>query len=322
MGSDSSFIHSLEYFLVQKQVKIEIAPRRYDYLYIIFFHVFLFCCPFCLEAESVTSEWHAVQSDNSIQNLLELSSTKKELSQMAELVLLNMRKYSAVMTRDTTDKMENIIRESYSIEKLYPVFEEVFVAEMHGKDTVEFEKWFKSSLGGKITEIEIEAMQAESSEAMSGFIWEAASLSEERKNLVREFLTVTLSEEYSRRLVCDPVRKMMLAAQAGLPVELRMDERILEERINSMERGAMIQYRAVLPVSTAFTYRKLSDAEFREMLDFYRKEEGQNFIHAVWRGTIAAMNTAAKETGEGIADILKASAKKRGMDGDHSQFGE
>lgn len=309
MGSIPSSIHLRKYPLVPKQVKIEITTRVYAYLYIILLYI-LFYCPFCLEAESVNLERRIVQSDNSIENLLKLSSTKKELSQMAELVLLSMKKYSTVMTGDTADKMEDIIRKSYSIEKLYPVFEEVFAAEMHGKDTKELEKWFKSSLGEKIIKVEIDAMKAGVSEEMSEFILKAASLSEERKNMVREFLKVTLSEEYSRRLVCDPVREMMLAAQSELPPELRMDKTILEERINSMERGAMIQYGVVLPVHTAFTYRQLSDAEFQAMLDFYRKEEAQNFIHAVWRGTIAAMNSAAKATGGGIADVLKTSVKK------------
>ncbi len=108
----------------------------------------------------------------------------------------------------------------------------------------------------------------------------------------------------SAKIICEPLRAMMKSLRESLPEDMRVSETAFIGDLDALEQDALARYRALLPVSVAFTYRDLSDEEFSRMLDFYGTSAGRNFNSAVLEALVSSLYSAGEECGKGMAEIL------------------
>ncbi|MFA6568333.1 MAG: hypothetical protein WCS96_08995 [Victivallales bacterium] len=249
-------------------------------------------------------------SPEKIEEVIGMAGLESQVESTADLIAESMKMYSFSLKRDASLKYDVLIGKAYEKTRFYSDFKKIFSGKLRVADIPGIEKWFSSPLGIKITEIEKKSLSPESAKAFVDYLPQSLSLSEKRKNLVREFLKATFADEFSEKIVCEPMTVMITATRESVPGRMRRGETVFRENLDGIEREALIRYRFLLPVSTAYAYRDISDEEFSIMIDFYNSPPGRNFTVAVMESVISAMNIAARDCGSGMARIIRDAGEK------------
>ncbi|HBC89688.1 MAG TPA: hypothetical protein DCZ94_22340 [Lentisphaeria bacterium] len=247
--------------------------------------------------------------EDRLDSILQLAGLQPQVESTAELTAASMKKYSYSLTKAAAEKYDRTVDNAYEKGKVFSSFRKMFSEKMKDADTAGLEKWLSSPLAKKITEMEKKALTPEGAREYRDYIPKSLSLEEKRKDLVREYLKTTSSDEMSLKMAGEPLRAMMNSLQDGLPSDMKTERQKFEEDLAGMEKEALLQYRTILPVSVAFTYKDLTDGEFSQMLDFYGTEAGKKFNSAVMDSMVSALNSSAAECGKGMAELLVEARK-------------
>ena len=240
--------------------------------------------------------------------IIGLAKFADQIESITEMTKSQSQKYIKTLQPEIAGKFEKTIEDSYSRNNLIPVFSNSFRKNLNSNSISEVLKWLESDLGKKITNEEIAALTAESAANFKPTAF--TSLPDERKKLVEKLIAAISAESFNKKIASEPIRAMMESQQNALPPDMKQKKEELDKKIEEMQKDAQKDYSSSLPSSIAFIYRNLTNEEFSKMIEFFDSRAGKNFNSAVQTALLAALNSAAAETGRGQASIIMFISRK------------
>ena len=247
----------------------------------------------------------AARPPSDADRVLTAMQAEAQFARFAATIAAGYERHAAALPPSAAENFIEDVRAAHAPEKLYPLFCEEFAKTFDPTRTESAIAWLDSPVGRRSTAAEMSALAPDAAAAFQAYMPTLLSLPEPRKALVREYLDITGAEAQTATLVTIPLRGYAAALRRSVPETDRGSDAEYDQRTTEMETDAVRQYLALMPASTAFTFRELSDNDFRAMLDFYRSPVGENLVRAAWAGTGAALRAAAAELGADTATLLR-----------------
>jgi hypothetical protein len=247
----------------------------------------------------------AARPPSDADRVLTAMQAEAQFAGFAATLVAGYERHAAALPPSVAEDFVKNVRSAHAAEKLYPLFREEFDKILDPAGTEAVIAWLDSPAGRRSTAAEMSALAPDAAAAFQAYMPTLLALPEPRKALVRDYLEVTGAETQAATLVTIPLRVYAAALRRSVPETDRGSDAEYDRRTTEMETDAVRQYLALMPASTAFTFRELSDDDFRAMLDFYRSPAGKNLVRATWAGTGTALRAAAAELGTDTATLLR-----------------
>ena len=154
------------------------------------------------------------------------------------------------------------------------------------KDYNNIVKFYKTDLGKKVANIAATMDMVKMQESMMQFAQK--KVSPKRKELLAELSLAMMSEEMQFKLA----KEMALTMVASLPKEM---QEMMTKQIDAQMEQMKPMLKQQMELSTAFTYRTLSNDELKEMIKYSKSTSGSAEIQAIVAGTVEYMKTAMSE---------------------------
>ena len=254
-------------------------------------------------------EYSALMDDEVqlIHEVLEMSGAKEQISCYAGVVGIGLPQLQSNLGEEKTrEELVTLIRESYSLDKIYPSVVSVLQARFHKEHLISVLSWLKTPLGRKMTMLEIGANSPEELKKIEVFGSEYEKIGEHRRKLLKRFEKAIHATEMNIEVVSTSLLEMLKTMQSQIPGSKRMSSEqihILVEKIRSMPRDQLMSN---VMVSLAYTYRDLSDKELEAGTHFYESPAGKWFNDTSIRAITSAIGKASGEIGEKIGKSLLA----------------
>jgi hypothetical protein len=238
----------------------------------------------------------------------ELLMKKSGLWQQLEAIAPSVKAGFANMVRQTgapvsaaeTERLAQVVDQSYAAPRLRAVAQGVFARELEGRFVASLNRWYDSELGRRITKVE-EASAADTTEPAAVMRAGTALLDEmpsPRRALLRGILEATKGAE----LLTDITINTAIATQQGLlsvapPAGGGPTPQELRSSVEAQRPQMQENFAGFLMAAMARVYAGTPTPELSQYLDFLRGDAGRHFNAVSGRALDAALTDASVEFG-------------------------
>jgi hypothetical protein len=195
-----------------------------------------------------------------------------------------------------------IMRHAYSHEKFYRVQKQSFFKNYQPKYAHSIIKWYRSSLGKKILQLENESYNPDSQPAMELFVKTLldAPPSEERIFLIEKIERSSSMTEAGKSLYLGYVKLMY-------PFNKKFQGKRVSKMMKVWEESITEPMREIVLRSLLFSYKELRDKELKKYTKFLTSEAGVWFSQAILKGfkdgVVKNLYQAVKVQGDLVKEI-------------------
>jgi len=250
------------------------------------------------------ARWLEGEADAPAERVLLAAQASERFAGFMAIVAAGHERQAAALPPPAAERFAVAARRAYDPARRYPEFTAAFTREFPAGDAAAVIAWLDSPVGRRVAAAELDALRPEAAAGFRDFLPAALALPETRKALVREYLDATMAEAHARLLVVLPLHTFATVLRGAVPSAGSGDPVEDERRQVELEQQAVGEYLALMPASTAYVFRALDDADFRNMLDFCRSAAGAAFIRAYLAGIGAALEAASAELGAAGAAMI------------------
>lgn len=243
-----------------------------------------------------------------IEEVLELSGTKKQISEFTAAVQAQLAERKAEMRPTDYTRAGQVIAESYRFDALYQAVVETFKRRYDEQRLLAVARELRSPLFKRITQLEARAAAPERMEKIRAF---ATRLRHDppppgRLALVRRLDEVVGVTETNLDIMVATLRAIATGIEPMLPPARRPKPGQLEEKLAELRAHARPQLKNELLVTLLYVYQPLTDGELGQYLAFFESETGRWYTRVAREGALTALTAAADEAGRRIGRAVSA----------------
>ncbi len=263
-----------------------------------------------LKTEKGTKENSASESFDKIkivEEILELSGTKKQIENFPSLVEVQLAGYKNKQKPEIFEIVSKVMSESYKAETMYQVVLDNLIANFDKNHYAALLNWLRSPLSRKMSQLEEQASTSEALQEMREF---AAKLQyspplQERVALAQALDEAIGGTNLSIEMITLTNLQMYKAFETVILETQRIKEDNWEEKLKSSLKAQLEQpIKQNTLTSFLYIYRSVSDEELREYINFWDSEEGRWCNKILTRAFLDAMAKVGREMGNRLANAL------------------
>lgn len=245
-----------------------------------------------------------------IEEVLELSGTKKQISEFTDAVQGQLAERKTEMRSTDYTRAGQVIAESYRFDALYQAVVETFKRRYDEQRLLAVARELRSPLFKRITQLEAQAAVPERMrmEKIRAF---AARLRHDppppgRLALVQRLDEVAGVTETNLDIMVATLRAIATGIEPMLPPARRPKPGQLEKKLAELRAHARPQLKNELLVTLFYAYQPLTDGELGQYLAFFESETGRWYTRVAREGALTALTAAADEAGRRIGRAVSA----------------
>ena len=251
------------------------------------------------------------------QQALELSGVKRQIKQSFESVDRTIDERLAAEKEKLDPKMKEnlsqVMKESYAVGIIYGNFEKNFLKLTDEKTLIEVIKWYQTTLGKKISDLEVQASTEEATQEMQKY---AASLQQNqpkpaRIKLVQQIDQHSNGTEMAVDIIVGIVKGIVIGLDTALPEDQRSNLREIEKQIKDIKVQTRKVIQNVVLVGYLFTYRSLSDEVLQYYVQFLSSTHGRKFTGDVAKALTDAFQSASEDVGKKLGTLKTGEGQKK-----------
>lgn len=249
-----------------------------------------------------------------IEEVLDLSGTKKAIFQFPSVVRAQLAEREAEMRPADFERASQVIAEAYGAEELYASVVDTFKRRYDEPRLLAVADSLRSPLFRRITELELRATAPETLNNLRAF---AARLRYDRPAPERLALVKRLDEaagvtESNLEVMVATIRSIVTAIEPMLPASRRPRPGQLEQLLVQMKAQARPPLQNQLRVTLLYAYQPLTEGELAQYVAFYESETGRWYTRVAREGTLVALTAAARNAGHRMGKTSAAAAPQPG----------
>lgn len=242
-----------------------------------------------------------------IHEVLDLAGAKKQMENYAEILSSALPQFRVGMSNGKQNSdILLFLRDSYKINKIYPLVVDIFGARFNKKYMASVVQWLKSPLGEKSASLEVAANMPEMMRKSAAYRKEYDRMQEGRRQRIRVMERAVRATELNVDIIAGSLFEMLKGMQVRMQGSGKMNSEEIDALVGNVRGVPKEQLTRDLLVSLAFTYRSLSDEELDEVVRFYRSPEGRWFNDTNIEAISSAIGKASREVGEKMGNAFLA----------------
>ncbi len=242
-----------------------------------------------------------------VEEILELSGIKRQIEGMAEWITPSLEPYRTQHPK-LHELMHRIMKESYTPDTLNRMVFNTLSAHFDQTRFTSILEWYHSPLAQQITRLEVEASTPEGAQDMQQFAagLESSPVPDARRELIEEFDAAVGTTD----VLVDTMTAVSLHMAKAVYAQVSKDPPVAAEdweekaktEIRKQTRSTLETYAMV---SYMYTYRSLSDEDFRQYIRFVHSENGRWLNQIINQGLVKAMGQLGNDFGTRLGEALK-----------------
>lgn len=243
-----------------------------------------------------------------IEEVLDLSGTKKQIYQFPAVVQGQLSERRDEMRPVDYERASQVVAESYRPEALYQAVVETFKHRYDEQRLLAVAQTLRTPLFKRITQLETQSLTPDAGERIRAF---GARLRHEPAPPARLALLRRLDEaagvtEGNLDIMVATVRAIATAVEPMLPPARRAKPGQLKQMLIELKAQARPYVKNDMLVTMLYAYQPLTDGELREYLAFYESDTGRWYTRVGREGALTALTAAADEFGRRIGKRASA----------------
>lgn len=243
-----------------------------------------------------------------IEEVLDLSGTKKQIYQFPAVVQGQLSERRDEMRPVDYEQASQVVAESYRPEALYQAVVETFKHRYDEQRLLAVVQTLRTPLFKRITQLETQSLTPDAGERIRAF---GARLRQEpappaRLALLRRLDEVAGVTEGNLDIMVATVRAIATAVEPMLPPARRAKPGQLEQMLIQLKAQARPYVKNDMLVTMLYAYQPLMDGELREYVAFYESDTGRWYTRVAREGALTALTAAADEFGRRIGKRASA----------------
>lgn len=263
----------------------------------------ILCIVLCSVTVSYAEKSKSQNAAASIKGLMEISGTKKTIDMIPQIMLRGLTRYKAQMQPEVYQLFNRAIMDSYSGELLNQTVAEYLRKSFRQGYCITALTWYRSTLGKKITDLEVHMQQLSTSADSQSIEKKMAQqlklqppTAERRRlieNLDKSASITEMNMEFAMHLfpviekAVDPFRPPKERLKTGELEQIVRDERVKNYPVVKSHVEMFLFY----------AYQSLTDQELQALLEFSESPSGQWFVKNRKAGLLLGLNKAAEKAG-------------------------
>lgn len=240
-----------------------------------------------------------------VDEILETSGLRPQLPGLARALGAEYLPRPGQLGERDTALVVRIVARQFAPERLYTAIRDDVRRRLDARQLDAMAVWFRSSLGRKITALEIAASRPEAAPRLAALAagLRAAPPAPVRLLLVQQLDWVSGTTQDTTDLALAVAGSVIRAAAAAAPAERRARAGVVERRVAEM-RGAMAAALGDnVRAQMLYVYASLDDAELKQYVNFLASPPGRAYGRATHNALLTVVRDTADRT---AAEILRA----------------
>lgn len=239
------------------------------------------------------------QEEGLVQEVLELSGARKQMESYSDILSSTLSRFRARLGLEKQlDETVFFLRDSYKINRIYPLVVSTFTARFNKKYMIAVLQWLKSPLGRKSTDLEVAANMQGRLDKSPAYREEYERMNEGRRQLIRDMEKAVRATELNVDMLAVSIFEMLKGMQTGMQGSWKMTSEEIAAVVGKVRGVSRDQLNMDVLASLAYTYSGLSDEELFEVVAFYQSQEGRWFNDTNIEAVSFAISKASREVGE------------------------
>ncbi len=258
-------------------------------------------------------------SDKQIEALFVKSGMDQLLEQLPAMFGLGMEQAFTQdenlkkLPRHALEGIKNAAGQAYAPKKLTDIMIKSMSGTMSADEAASVLEWLDSPIGKKCTDLEKGTVTAEGMKEMEQFAQEIKKNPPppERLKLIRELDRATNATATSVEVFMNTNLAVATAVTLSLPQETRRPLPDIKKQLEGSRPAIEKALEEQTLVSMLFTYRKLTDRELLDYVNFARSPVGDRFNTVAIDAFQKAMVAGGVDFGQGVARVFENIHKKK-----------
>lgn len=264
---------------------------------------FMFCA-YAFGEDSINKE---TKEYRIVEKVLELNGTREQMKQITALVQARFAEYKNKLPDDKFAKLMEIIIEAFEDESMYHEIAKVFVDNYDERRFKSILKWFQSSIGKKMTRLEVEASTPRAQDECKLFVTnlKLEEVSDKRESLIKRLDNSAHITDISLQLMGNSFLATARAANSALPLENQRDEEQLKELRDDFLAKIKPGVKNYNFMAELFMYRSAKEREIKKYIAFYESENGRWYARIIEQALTESMTKIMEKICPQIQQLFK-----------------
>jgi len=243
--------------------------------------------------------------------LMEASGLNRQLAQIPDRMRTQFLQQKGALPEKAQERAAEILGNAFEAQSLHKLAREEIGVNYNAAHAVAVLDFLNTPLGKKVTEMEVHHGTPAGQEEYVKFkdMLSTNKPSEARMNLVGEFNEAARLSEQGLEMVIS----MVMAMISGMAEFAPREKQPSEEQIKAVEDRLRKQFTTMIIAETMtsllHTYKELPDAEFKQMIDFYKTDAGKWFTGVVFGAFQRAMTGAGLQFSREMQTLAREVAR-------------